>query len=59
MLVYETNNVDADRAFKAVQSYINRTKIPGLTLANHTRVILDSTQRFLTVDDGTFHTLIA
>jgi hypothetical protein len=52
VLVYETNNVDADRAFAAVQSYLERTKIAGLSLGNVTRVTLDSTQKYLTVDDG-------
>ena len=52
VLVYETNNVDADRAFTAVQSYLERTKIAGLSLGNATRVTLDSTQKYLTVDDG-------
>lgn len=52
VLVYETNNVDADRAFTAVQSYLERTKVQGLSLGNVTRVTLDSTQKYLTVDDG-------
>lgn len=52
VLVYETNNGDADRAFSGVQSYLERTKIPGLSLGNVSRVVLDSTQKYLTVDDG-------
>lgn len=52
MLVHETNNVDADRAFTAVQSYLERTKVPGLSLGIVSRVVLDSTQKYLTVDDG-------
>ena len=53
VLVYETNNVDAERAYRAVQNYLERTKIDGLSLAaNSSRVALDSTQKFLTVDDG-------
>lgn len=52
-MVYETNNVDAERAYRAVQNYLERTKIDGLSLAaNSSRVALDSTQKFLTVDDG-------
>lgn len=46
MLVHETNNVDADRAFTAVQSYLERTKIPGLSLGIVSRVVLDSTQKY-------------
>ncbi|KAK4002516.1 hypothetical protein OUZ56_004340 [Daphnia magna] len=51
LLVHETNNVDVDRAFTAVQSYLERTKVPGLSLGIVSRVVLDSTQKYLTVDD--------
>ena len=50
--MHEANNLEATKAFAAVESYLDRTKIPGLTLANVTRVTLDSAQKYLTVDDG-------
>lgn len=52
VFVTETNNVDAETALTAVQAYLERMKLPGLSLGNVSRVTLDSTQKFLTVDDG-------
>ena len=59
VLVHETNNGDADRAFTAVENYLERTKVPGLSIGNVTRVILDSSQKYLTVDDGNFPDIVS
>lgn len=45
--------MDVDIALSAVQAYLDRSKLPGLSLGNVSRVTLDSTQKYLTVDDGT------
>ena len=57
MLIYETNNVAAANAFRAVQSYLTRSNISGLTLVTVEEVQLDSTQKYLTVDDGNFYNI--
>ena len=52
VIVYETSNSAAENAFKAVQNYISPAKLPGLTLGEVTQIPLDSSKKFLTVDDG-------
>ena len=52
VVVNEINNSAALNAFKAVETYLSSAKIPGLRLGKVGRVELDSTQKYLTVDDG-------
>lgn len=53
VIVNEINNSAALNAFKAVEKYLDTAKIPGLSLGKVNRVELDSTKKYLTVDDGT------
>ena len=55
VLVYEAKNTEAETAFKAVQGYLEKAKIPGLSMGNSSTVILDSARRFQSVDDGLFN----